>query len=72
MESSSAVANFFAGQESDTGKILTLEEKFAKIDAVTAEDIIRVAQNIFVDDKLNLALIGPFKDKRKFEKVLRF
>ena len=72
LESSSAVANFFAGQESDTGKILTLEEKFAKIDAVTAEDIIRVAQNIFVDDKLNLALIGPFKDKRKFEKVLRF
>jgi len=70
LESSNSVASFFAGQELDTGKILTPEEKFAKIDAVTADDLRRVAQDIFVDNKLNLALIGPFKDKKKFEKIL--
>ncbi|MCK5122721.1 MAG: insulinase family protein [Candidatus Pacebacteria bacterium] len=72
LESSDAVASFVANQEMDTGKILTPQEKFAKIDIVTADDLQRVARDIFVDNKLNLALIGPFKDKKKFEKVLKF
>ncbi len=72
MESSSSVANFIAGQELGSGKILTLEEKFAKIDRVTDEDIQRVARDIFVNNKLNLAIIGPFKNKKIFEKVLKF
>jgi len=72
LESSDAVASFVANQEMDTGKILTPEEKFAKIDTVTADDLQRVARDIFVDDKLNLALIGPFKNKKKFEKILKF
>jgi len=72
MESSSSVASFIAGQELGSGKILTLEEKFARIDRVTDEDIQRVAQDIFVDNKLNLAIIGPFKNKKIFEKVLKF
>lgn len=72
LESSDAMAGFAANQEISVGKILTPEEKFAKIDAVAAEDIQRVARDIFVDNKLNLALIGPFKDKRAFEKILKF
>ncbi len=70
MESSDAQASFYANQELLTRKILTLEEKFAKIEAVTVNDIQRVARDIFKPEKLNLALIGPFKDKRKFEKIL--
>jgi len=72
LESSDAVASFVANQEMDTGKILTPEEKFAKINAVTADDLQRVANNIFVNHKLNLALIGPFRNKKAFEKVLKF
>ena len=72
LESSDAMASFVANQEMDTGKILTPEEKFAKIDAVTADDLQRVANDIFVDRKLNLALIGPFKNKKEFEKILKF
>lgn len=72
LESSDSVAGFTANQELATGKILTLEEKFAKIDAVASDDLQRAARDIFVDNKLNLALIGPFKDRRKFEKILSF
>jgi predicted Zn-dependent peptidase len=72
MESSSSVANFVAEQELKSGIILTLEEKFAKIDSITGEDIQRVAQDIFVDNKLNLAIIGPFKNKKIFENILKF
>lgn len=72
LESSEAMASFAAIQEMNTGKILTPEEKLAKIDAVAAEDLQRVANDVFTDNKLNLALIGPFKNKKTFEKILKF
>jgi len=71
LEPSDAKASFFAGQELLEKKLLTPEEIFAKIDKVTAEDILKVARNIFRPKKLNLALIGPFKEKETFEKLLK-
>jgi len=71
MESSDAQAYFYGNQELFENNILTLKEKFAKIEKVTISDIQRVARNIFKPEKLNLALIGPFKDKKRFEKLLR-
>ncbi|MAF20647.1 MAG: hypothetical protein CMI55_03120 [Parcubacteria group bacterium] len=71
LEASDEQASFYTFQELLTGEILTPEQKFAKIEAVTVNDIQRVAQDIFRPDKLNLALIGPFKDKTKFEKILK-
>jgi predicted Zn-dependent peptidase len=71
MEESNEQAEFYAEQELLEGKILTLEQIFAKIEAVTTEDIQRVARDIFRPEKLNLALIGPFKDKKRFEHLLK-
>ena len=71
MESSDEKASFYASQELLTNKILTLEEKFSKINKVTVDDIQRVAKDIFKPEKVNLALIGPFKDKKRFEKILK-
>jgi predicted Zn-dependent peptidase len=71
MESSDVQAKFYGDQELFENKILTLEEKFAKIEAVTAEDIQRVARDIFRPERLNLALIGPFKNKSRFQKLLK-
>lgn len=71
LEPSSSLASFIASQELLTGKILTPQEKFDKINAVTAEDLQRVARRIFTLDRLNLALIGPFKSSEKFEKLLK-
>ena len=71
LESSDAQASFYAGQELLENKILTPKEIFAKIDKITQDDILKVAQEIFRPEKLNLALIGPFKDKKPFEKLLK-
>jgi len=71
MEESNVQATFYGAQELIENKILTLEEKFAKIEAVTANDIQRVARDIFKPEKLNLALIGPFKDKQRFQRLLK-
>ncbi|HVA32372.1 MAG TPA: pitrilysin family protein, partial [Gaiellaceae bacterium] len=46
------------------------EEVIAGVDAVTAEDVQRVAQDVIADDRLRLALIGPFDDASRFEKLL--
>jgi len=71
LETSDAFASFCAGQELLEKKILTPQEIFAKIDKITSNDILRVAKDIFKPEKLNLALIGPHRDKRKFQKLLK-
>ena len=71
LESSDAQASFYAGQELLEKKILTPEEIFGKIDKVSQLDILKVAKDIFQPQKLNLALIGPFEDKSKFQQLLK-
>ena len=71
LESSDAQASFYAGQELLEKKILTPDQIFAKIDRVNREDILKLAGEIFKSERLNLALIGPFKEKKTFEKLLK-
>ena len=71
LEASNAVASFVGTEEIITGKPMTVEEVFAKIDAVTSEDILGVAKEIIRPEKLNLAMIGPFKNREPLEKFLQ-
>ena len=52
------------------GKAEEPEEVLAGIDAVTVEDVQRVAEDVIGQNGLNLALIGPFDDAERFEKLL--
>lgn len=70
LESSDEVAAFFIDQEIQKGKIETLEQIFQQIDKVSADDIRRVAKDIFKKDKMNLAVIGPHKNEEKLKKLL--
>ena len=47
-----------------------LDEVLEGLNAVTGEDVQRVAQDLIQDEKLRLALIGPFDDADRFEKLL--
>lgn len=70
-EDSRSVANFVGNQELLEGKVLTEEEVLGAIDKVTATDIARVAKDLLVNSKLNLAVIGPFKEEERFRKLLK-
>jgi len=70
LDSSSGIAGYMGGQELRLGRILTPEERLGLIKKVTVQDIRRVANDVLKNETLNLALIGPFKDKGKFEKML--
>jgi len=71
-EASDARASFYALQELLESKILTPEQIYAKINKVSVNDILKVSKDIFKPEKLNLALIGPFKDQARFQKLLKF
>jgi predicted Zn-dependent peptidase len=71
MEASDEVAAFFLDQEMARKKMLTLQEKFALIDKISSRDILRVAKDIFKNEKLNLAVIGPHKNGAKLKKILK-
>jgi predicted Zn-dependent peptidase len=72
LESSDDIANFYGGQELLKRELKSAEEKAKEIRKVTAKQIQTLAKQIFKNEKLNLALIGPFKDKEKFLKILKF
>jgi predicted Zn-dependent peptidase len=72
LESSDSLAKFYGGQEIINDKIRTPEEKKAELDTVTAEEVMTLAQEIFVDKSLNLAIVGRFEDKADFENILKF
>src|SRR3989344_8834804 len=72
LESSDDIANFYGGQELLKREIIEAEEKARKIRKVTASQIQTLAKDIFTNEGLNLALIGPFKNKAKFTKILKF
>ena len=52
------------------GHVVEPDEVLAAIDAVTAEDVQRVAQDVLASNAYRLALIGPFEDAEHFEKLL--
>ena len=43
----------------------TVEEEWVKISQITSMDILRVARNIFISEKLNFVLVGPYTPKLK-------
>jgi len=70
-ESTNFLAGYFSGQFVLDHKIETFDEYLQKIDVVTADDIRNIAQELFRNERFNLQIIGPFKDKKPFEKFLQ-
>ncbi|MFA6193375.1 MAG: pitrilysin family protein [Parcubacteria group bacterium] len=71
LESSDDVASYLAGQELSRREIKRPDEILRQIDKVRKSDILRVAKDIFVDRKLNLAMIGPIEDGKFLERILK-
>ncbi|PIU99484.1 MAG: hypothetical protein COS58_02210, partial [Candidatus Tagabacteria bacterium CG03_land_8_20_14_0_80_41_22] len=72
LESSSAVASFLSRQWIMKNKIEPFPKIVKKIQAVTAQDVQEVAQEIFVNKGLNLAIVGPHQDmEEEFLKILK-
>lgn len=71
VERSDDYAEFYGFQELAKDKILSVKEQIKKIEAVTARDIKKLANEIFTDKGLNLSIVGPQEDGSKFERLLK-
>lgn len=69
-ESTNFLAEYFGVDFVLDRDIETFEDYLKKIDAVTADDIQKVAGELFQKNKFNLQIIGPLKDSAPFEKIL--
>lgn len=71
LETSDELASYYGQQELFFRKMMTPKQLIEKIEAVTAKDVLKVAKDIIKSTSLNLAVIGPFEDKKEFEKILK-
>ncbi|MBI4212685.1 MAG: insulinase family protein [Chloroflexi bacterium] len=70
MEDSRAMASFVGSQELLHGTIEQMDDVVRHIDAVTTDDIQRVARDVIRDAQAHLAVVGPFRSEQRFAKLL--
>jgi predicted Zn-dependent peptidase len=70
IESPHGLIMFGLRREVLEGRAPEPEEVLEGIEAVTAEDVRRVARELIDEDSLRLAVIGPFEDADRFEQLL--
>jgi predicted Zn-dependent peptidase len=71
MEETRHLASWVGGQEALHDRVLTLDEALQMVAAVTSEDVQRVAEVLFRDEFLRLAVIAPRRHGTGLDKLLR-
>jgi predicted Zn-dependent peptidase len=70
MDETRHVASWIGGQEALHDRVLTVDEALVEIDAVTSDDIQRLAAELVVDDGLRLAAVAPARATRGLDRHL--
>lgn len=70
LEGSDEIGAFYASQEILGLKLMTPQEVAAKINGVTADEVMAASRRVIKNERLNLAVIGPFK-KKSFLDILK-
>ena len=71
MENSHNVATWLGGQEILTERILNVDQVMSIIDAITAEDLKQLAQELIAGEQLRLAVVGPVTESKPLERLLK-
>jgi predicted Zn-dependent peptidase len=71
MDETRHLASWIGGQEALHDRVLTLEEALAAVAAVDAADLRRLAEQLFRDEGLRLAVVAPARHVRGLERRLR-
>jgi predicted Zn-dependent peptidase len=71
MEDSRSVAGWLGGQEILTGEIFTVDQVISIVDAITAEELQKLAGELLVGERLRLAVVGPISPDEPLEDLLK-
>ena len=70
MEDTRSVSGWIGAQELLTGEVRSVDHVVEKVEAVTVEDVRRVANALFRPETLNMAIVGPFRSEKRFAPLL--
>ncbi|HEX79060.1 MAG TPA: insulinase family protein, partial [Dehalococcoidia bacterium] len=70
MEDSRNVAGWIGGQEVLTRQILDIDQVIAIVDAITADEIMGLARELLLADRLRLAVVGPIDEDESLAELL--
>lgn len=71
LEETSSYMHWLGESKLCLGRVPSVEEVLDKVNRVTADDLQRIANQLFTNDNLNLALIGPLKEEKEINKVFQ-
>ncbi|MDD3861677.1 MAG: pitrilysin family protein [Candidatus Gracilibacteria bacterium] len=72
LEDSEEFAHLLAKYELLHGEMKSPDEIMKLIDKVTVADISRIAKEVLAEEKLKIAVIGPFSDEQHFVEMLKY
>ncbi|MGH2587394.1 MAG: M16 family metallopeptidase [Dehalococcoidia bacterium] len=70
MEDTRSVSGWVGVQELLTGEVRSVDDVVEQVEAVTTEDLWRVANALFRTEALNVALVGPYRSEKRFQPLL--
>jgi len=71
LEDTARVSSWTGAQELLRGRIMSVDEAVTIIDSITRDDISRVARSLFTTERLNLAVVGPYRSEGRFANLLK-
>jgi predicted Zn-dependent peptidase len=71
MEDTRSVASWAGGQELLLDEVKEVDEVVAEIEAVTREDVLRVARTLLATVRLAVSVVGPHRSDKAFASLLR-
>ena len=63
MEDTRSVSGWLGGQELLLGHVMTVDDVVSFVDSVQSDDLLRVAQDVLVPNRLSLAVVGPVEQE---------
>jgi predicted Zn-dependent peptidase len=72
LETTDAIASYYLSEEVVHGTARNPEELEKEVRRITAEEVMEVAKDLFKDENLNLAIVGPLRDQKGVRKALTF
>ncbi len=70
MEDTRNVSGWLGAQELLLGTVYGVDQAVAEMEAVTLEDLNRLANQLIVSEQLHLAVVGPYRSDKRFASVL--
>jgi predicted Zn-dependent peptidase len=72
LEDSEEYAHLMGRQALLEPTIDTVEDIIKKIDAVTADGVLRLSRQLFKPENMRLAIIGPYEDEGHFANLIHY